>query len=230
MDNTPRTHPDFKHLIPPLTPDEYQQLEQNILSQGCRDPIKLWRGIIIDGHNRHEICTKHNLNYTTANLYFPTKDAAKLWILENQLGRRNISDAMRIELAAKKASLTGQTEHLTQALSRTTNLSERTIQRYMRIKTNGNPDLLQKVMSGQLKIGTAHRQLEAEVTITTVEPLTSEPLSTERQNFYHAQGIKGNIRHLNNVYTFLAHQSPGITDDDMKRMDRQFKLLGRLIK
>ena len=54
-----RIHPELKNLIPPLSPEEYTQLEQNILAYGCRDPIAHWRGIIVDGHNRHSICTKH---------------------------------------------------------------------------------------------------------------------------------------------------------------------------
>ena len=55
--------PEFKSLIPPLTPDERAGLEASILTEGCRDALIVWGDILIDGHNRYEICTKHNIPY-----------------------------------------------------------------------------------------------------------------------------------------------------------------------
>ena len=57
--------PEFKALIPPLVPEELAQLEANILADGCRDPLVTWRGILIDGHNRFEICSRHGLEFQT---------------------------------------------------------------------------------------------------------------------------------------------------------------------
>ena len=88
-------------LIPPLTEDEFSRLEQSILDEGCRDAIILWGNIIIDGHNRYRICTKHNLPFTTLQKEFATKDEAKLWMLQNQLSRRNLSDLARVEMVRK---------------------------------------------------------------------------------------------------------------------------------
>ena len=53
--------PEFKNLIRPLKKKEYLQLEANILSDGCRDPIVVWKRYIIDGHNRYEICMRHGI-------------------------------------------------------------------------------------------------------------------------------------------------------------------------
>ena len=75
MQTPPRIDPEFKDLIPPLTPNEYTQLQENILANGCRDPITLWRGTIVDGHNRYEICTQHGIKYETAAMPFPSRDA-----------------------------------------------------------------------------------------------------------------------------------------------------------
>ncbi len=88
-------------LIPPLTEDEYSRLEQSILDEGCRDAIILWGNIIVDGHNRYRICTKHNLPFTTLQKEFATKDEVKLWMLQNQLSRRNLSDLARVEMVRK---------------------------------------------------------------------------------------------------------------------------------
>jgi len=97
--------PKFKNLIPPLSGEEFSQLEENIIVQGCRDAIKLWRGTIIDGHNRYAICQKHNIPYETKTMRFPSRQDAELWIIENQQGRRNLTDATRIKLALSKAGL-----------------------------------------------------------------------------------------------------------------------------
>jgi N6-adenosine-specific RNA methylase IME4 len=86
---------EFKALIPPLAPDELAQLEANILRDGCRDPLVVWDGILIDGHNRHEICTRHGLLFETIAMVFMDRDEALLWMEENQIGRRNLSDDQR---------------------------------------------------------------------------------------------------------------------------------------
>ena len=86
---------EFKNLIRPLRRQEYLQLEENILRDGCREPIITWNGYIIDGHNRYEICTKHNIEYAICEMKFDSDEDAIAWICANQLGRRNISDETR---------------------------------------------------------------------------------------------------------------------------------------
>jgi N6-adenosine-specific RNA methylase IME4 len=90
--------PEFKALIPPLAPDELAQLEANILRDGCRDPLVVWDGILIDGHNRHEICAKHGLLFETTEIVFESRAHARIWMRHNQAGRRNLSTAWRLDL------------------------------------------------------------------------------------------------------------------------------------
>ena len=219
--HNPRINPEFKDLIPPLSREEYTQLEQNILAHGCRDPIALWRGTIIDGHNRHEICTKHGIPYETTKLPFPTKEAAKIWILENQLGRRNLTDAMRIELASRLLEGMGQKAYARKNIAHFAKLSEKTIQRYMHIKAHGDPELLESVLTGRLKIGTAHRQVEVTTTTRESWPVTIPP---EEQNFFYARGTLSNIRLIWNMYEFLARHLEdcgGFSGDVLKRLGLQ---------
>lgn len=94
--------PEFQSLIPPLAPDELAQLEANILADGCRDPLVVWGGILIDGHNRHEICTRHGLPFETVEMVFADRDAAMDWMDANQLGRRNLTpDAFKLALGRR---------------------------------------------------------------------------------------------------------------------------------
>ncbi len=82
---------EFKRLLPELKPEEYQRLEENILAEGCRDPIVVWEKTIVDGHNRYEICMKHHLPFETHSIEFSCREEAIRWICLNQMGRRNIS-------------------------------------------------------------------------------------------------------------------------------------------
>ena len=91
---------ELKELIPPLAQDEYQGLENSLLSEGCRDNLIVWKeeDILLDGHNRYEICQKHNLTFQIKYVSFPDRAAAKIWIIRNQLDRRNITAYQRSEL------------------------------------------------------------------------------------------------------------------------------------
>lgn len=89
---------DFKRLIPPLTQEEYKQLEDNILKEGIREKIITWNETIIDGHNRYEIAQKWGLDYQTEPMHFKDEIDVKIWMLLNQLGRRNLIDFVKGEL------------------------------------------------------------------------------------------------------------------------------------
>ena len=90
-----KTDEEFKHLIRPLRQREYTQLEQNILSDGCRDPIVVWNDVIVDGHNRYEICMRYDIPFEVKEMEFECREAAIAWICANQLGRRNITEETR---------------------------------------------------------------------------------------------------------------------------------------
>jgi len=191
----PAIDPEFKSLIPPLQDDELARLEQNILSRKkCYDAVIVWEGVIVDGHNRFEICMRHGIEFEVAKMHFSSREEAKVWILENQLGRRNLTDAMRIEMvllleemmrkkAKKKLSWGGKNKniaksgveplskspklppvHVQKALAKKADVGEGTFHRYTEIRKDGSPELQAQVKSGKLKIGTAHRLLPKEIT------------------------------------------------------------------
>jgi hypothetical protein len=100
--------PEFKNLIPRLSATEREGLESAIIRDGrARDAIIIWGGhnIIVDGHNRHEICTANRLPFRTEEMSFEDRDEAKAWVITNQLARRNIGPFARVQLASKLAGL-----------------------------------------------------------------------------------------------------------------------------
>jgi len=98
--------PQLKAYIDPLTPDEHDALERSILAEGCRDALVLWGDILIDGHNRHGICVKHGLPFQTVqNTRFQSMEDVHLWMIEQHLGRRSVSDFQRGVLALRKREI-----------------------------------------------------------------------------------------------------------------------------
>lgn len=100
--------PEFEALIPPLSDDERTQLVANIERDGFRDPLVVWmnHSVLLDGHNRFRIWEERfqndeNREPEIKELKFATPDDAKTWIIQNQLGRRNLPDAVRVQLALK---------------------------------------------------------------------------------------------------------------------------------
>jgi len=93
---------DFKDLIPPLTDQEYSQLQENILADGCRDALVVWGDIIVDGHNRYRICTENGIEFQTVGKEFDSREDAIIWICKNQTGRRNITNEQKSYLLGKQ--------------------------------------------------------------------------------------------------------------------------------
>ena len=97
---------DLRAYIDPLTPDEYAALERSLLSEGCRDSLVLWGDLLVDGHNRYGICQKHGIAFNTVqNTSFKSMDDVHLWMIDNHLGRRSVSDFQRGVLALRKKEI-----------------------------------------------------------------------------------------------------------------------------
>ncbi|MBS3021149.1 hypothetical protein DJFAAGMI_03913 [Comamonas sp. PE63] len=96
----------LKAYIDPLTPDEHESLERSILAEGCRDSLVVWGDLLIDGHNRYGICQKHGLPFNTVQAtQFKNMDDVHLWMIDQHLGRRSVSDFQRGVLALRKREI-----------------------------------------------------------------------------------------------------------------------------
>ena|SRR5262252_1747367 len=108
--------PEFHAALPPLSCEELQQLEANLRRDGCLDALVVWpvngQEILLDGHHRYAICTRLSLPFRTTRIAMASRQDALIWILQLQLGRRNLSDFARTEVALKhKALLAAQAHH-----------------------------------------------------------------------------------------------------------------------
>ena len=99
--------PEFQSQIPPLTDDEFKQLEENILKEGkLLSPLIVWNNTLVDGHNRYAILQKHpEIYFSTMPLRFANREEALAWICKNQLGRRNLTPEQKKFLIGKQYSV-----------------------------------------------------------------------------------------------------------------------------
>lgn len=97
---------ELKAYIDPLTPEEHEALERSLLAEGCRDALVLWGNVLVDGHNRYGICRRHGLPFQTVqNERFRSIEDVQLWMIDQHLGRRSLSDFQRGVLALRKRDI-----------------------------------------------------------------------------------------------------------------------------
>ncbi len=100
---------ELRAYIDPLTPEEHEALERSVLAEGCRDALVLWGNVLVDGHNRYGICRTHGLPFRTIqNPRFTSLEDVQLWMIDQHLGRRSLSDFQRGVLALRKREIVAE--------------------------------------------------------------------------------------------------------------------------
>lgn len=192
---------EFKNLCPPLQQEEYEALEASLLAEGCRDSLVTWDDILIDGHNRLEICSKHGIEYKTVAREFPGREAVADWIDANQLGRRNLTpDQMSLMRGrrynrAKKAH--GGDRKSQQSESREQNvplistadiLAKQYNVSHMTIKRDGaaaellekHPEKAALIIRGDIKKADVIRELKREEIVAKLEDIAIREVKASR--------------------------------------------------
>lgn len=169
---------EFKSLIPALTEDERQGLEASLKAEGCRDALVLWGDILIDGHNRYEICTQYGIPYKTVQKDFDSREDVIQWIILNQFGRRNLPMYERARLAlrlkpvisAKAKENQGQRTDISQKsvkstdtqkeLAKVAGVSHDTIAKVEKIEATATPEVKEQLRTGEISINQAYNDIK----------------------------------------------------------------------
>lgn len=185
---------ELRAYIDPLTAEEYTALERSILAEGCRDALVLWGNVLVDGHNRFEICQRHGIEFRTLqNERFQSMDDVRLWMIDNHLGRRSVSDYQRGVLALRKKQILQAREPAEpgetapeapvpsrQELAREARVSSNTLAQIERIEQRAVPEIVKAVRAGEISINAA-------------AAVASLPETRQQQA---AQGGKQNLREV----------------------------------
>lgn len=97
-----KIEPDFQSLKPPLSGETYEELELNIVCNGCREPIKVWGDYIIDGHNRYNICHEYEIEFKTEEIQLKSKEDAISWICADLLHNHKLPENYQHYLIGRK--------------------------------------------------------------------------------------------------------------------------------
>ena len=179
---------ELRAYIDPLTSNEYQALERSILAEGCRDALVLWGEVLIDGHNRYAICQQHGIAFnTTQNTRFANIEDVMLWMIDNHLGRRSVTDFQRGMYALRKkeilatrnlikekqsaenanaateAPATQSASQTREELAKTAGISSNTVTQIEKIRRAATPELVEAVRAGTISINAA-------ATVATLPP------------------------------------------------------------
>ena len=230
---------EFEGLLPVLTPDESENLEQSILKNGLLDPIKIWeepktgRFSIIDGHNRYRILKKNNisLNYWDYKIIYadelPTRDDVKRWMLEQQLGRRNLSDIEKYEIVQKFKSVFEQKAKQNQSLggkglanlskvntrkqmAKATGVSEGSYRKMDAVMQSDNEELKQKLRDKKISTDAAYKKLKK-------KELDQKPLTPEQE-----------IDRLDKRIDSIEKTMKMLMDEKEKLLDQRISVIGKL--
>lgn len=197
--------PEFKALIPPLAPEELAQLQLNIITEGCRDPLVTWRGVIIDGHNRFEICTTNGIEFQVVTKDFDDRSSAIEWIIRNQFGRRNLIPyertrlALRLEEAIKERAKANQSGgqggvllkqnsaeasgHIEtrEEIAKLAGVSRDTVDKVKQIEKSAAPEIKAALANGEISINKAHLTVKAKKEEEEPEPLVVDGTTPTRR-------------------------------------------------
>ena len=177
---------ELKAYIDPLTAEEHQALERSLLAEGCRDALVLWGDILVDGHNRYGICTQHGIPFKTMqHPHLKSMEDVHLWMIEQHLGRRSVSDFQRGVLALRKKAIVDARRNAEQErlaresagqsvaddhdsppwepapklskadLARQAKLSTAQVSQIEKIHTHAAPEVIAAVKNGEINLSTA---------------------------------------------------------------------------
>lgn len=242
-----KINPELRDFIPPLSGEEKKSLEDSLLKYGYKGaPIYIWHNYIVDGHNRYNLCMKHNIEFPVEELDFG--DEATIidvmeWMINTQLGRRNLPPQQRIAVVKKfekkiqeqarenqseagkkfgngKNSSSPNGEKLNdkkirtdKELAKLAGVGTGTIARFNRVMSSDDEELKKKLLADEVKINTAYEKIREKE--KPKENVTSELLQTTPKTYQEAAQLFGGLQqgHLPNRKN--TEKSDNFTDEQL---------------
>jgi len=222
---------EFQARIPPMIDEERELLEESLKKDGCLDPLRVWDNdgelVLLDGHNRFDICQKLGIEFTTTTINVADRREALNWIIDNQLGRRNLTNSQRKQLRGLRYlnekephggdrgnQYTKEARDQNDPLAKTakkiadqTGVSEMTIKRDAQFAQaidliqQDTPELAQKILKEEIK-----------PTQKEVLELAQKPTDEKKAIAEEIAGSQGLLEAAENVVTYSDPSNPKIED------------------
>lgn len=223
-----KINPELRDFIPPLSGEEKKQLEESLLKYGYKGaPIYIWNNYIVDGHNRYELCKKHNIECPVEELLLgdnATIIDAMEWMINTQLGRRNLPPAQRLAVmdkfkkkiqeqakenmsiggsSDKKGSPNGETLikkqiHTDKELAKMAGVGTGTVARFNKVMNSDDEELKKKVLANEVSINAGYEKVKKSE--KGKKNINNESLTTSPQTYQEAAQLYGGMQqgHLPN--------------------------------
>jgi len=250
---------EFQNLIPPLSAiDEKSLLEQNLLRDGVREPLIIWdgQGVLIDGHHRLEIIKKHDLDFEVKQMVFETREDVKIWMINNQFGRRNLTSYTRSDLALQLKDIIAaqaqarQLETLKKGnspvpaispgreedagetrekLAKKAGVGSNTLSKVEYINKHGSEELKSDLRDGKITVNKAYKQLKG------VSP-KKEPSTIDKEEQAFNEEVKRQIEKDKSPFHAMLYVDGAISmmsqirDDDPDIEEAMDKLIAWAVK
>ena len=208
-------HPKFKNLIAPLTDTEYSKLYNGIKSEGIRDPLVVWNNILIDGYHRYKICKELNIDECpTYEKSFKDETEAKLWIINNQIGRRNLNLFKRVRMALSMkdyySNLAKERQKLSPGRPSGEKMSQKELEKYFDEAFN---DMDKK---GLLKSGNLYKKLDTQEEIAKLANSSKDTVNKVETILEHGSEqqisqIDNGEKSINEVYQSIRNKQKNIS-------------------
>ena len=238
---------EFKELIPPLSFEEFTQLAENIAKDGCRDPLVLWNGVLVDGHNRYDICNRLKLSFKTIENKFKDRSEVIEWIIRNQFGRRNLSSYIRTTLALRlESEIAGRAKknfgfrtdlpqnsakgyksiETRKELAKLAGVSHNTVDKVKKIELVASPKTKEALAKGEISINQAHNEIKTkerrEERVKKIVEISKGNSSLEQiAEFYPVIYVDPPWRyeHSETESRAIENQYPTMSLDEIKALD-----------
>lgn len=219
-----KINPELRDFIPPLSGEEKKQLEDSLLKYGYKGaPIYIWNDYIVDGHNRYELCKKHNIEFPVEELILGD-DATIIdvmeWMINTQLGRRNLPPAQRLAVMDKfkrkiqeqakstqgtRTDLTSSpngekvvSTHTDKELAKMAGVGTGTVARFNKVMKSDDEELKKKVLSNEVSINAGYEKVREKE--KKKENINTEQSSSQPKTYQEAAKLYGGMQqgHLPN--------------------------------
>lgn len=239
---------EFEALIPLLSDDERTQLVANIERDGFRDPLVAWmdQSVLLDGHNRFRIWQERfqndeNREPEIAELKFATREDAMTWIIQNQLGRRNLTDAQRVQIALRLKPMfeakakanqkssggavgknSSEPVRTMAEVAKVAGVSEPTARQVETVLRDGSDSVKSDMLAGKLKINAAHK-----TTKPATKAKSAKPPKEDARTSFDTGAMDAEIKNLKDS---LGHAVSNGSSGVFRHVTTYTSLIGELGK
>src|SRR5918996_2056128 len=214
-----QTNKEYESLVPPMSKEAFESLMSSIRESGQLEPITINNtGEVLDGHHRLRACEKLHLEPLSEVKTFDNPSHEKLYIIDVNLQRRQLTVAQRVQLSLKKkpilqelAKKNSQTNlkkgnnaeypsnvqictlgRVNEKIAKDSGVSARQVSKIETILEKADPKLKDRVLNGTTKIDKAYKQIkngERRVNLIA-ETKLSCAAAAEDNNFSFSNRIK----------------------------------------